>query len=143
MMKIKQLYIVALLLSQTIYGQDIYVKADYPKVVNAGETFSIFWTVNSGGGEFTGPSFDGFYKLTGPQMSYSSSTQIFNGKITQQTTNTYMYYFQAANPGKYVIAPAVFRYKNKEYKSDSLYIEVVGGQSGKQANPGKPDSKSG
>jgi hypothetical protein len=137
-MKINQLYILAFLLSQAISGQDIQVIADYPRVVKAGETFSIFWRINTGGGDFTGPSFDGFYKLTGPQMSYSSNTQIINGKITQQTTNIYMYYFQAMNPGKYVIAPALFRYKNKDYKSDSLYIEVVKDASARQGNPNNP-----
>jgi hypothetical protein len=133
-MKIRHLYILALFLTQSLTGQDISVKADYPRVVNLGETFSIFFTINSGGGEFSGPSFDGFYKLMGPQMSYSSSSQNINGKISQQTSYSYMYYFQATNPGKYVVAPGTFRYKNKDYKSDSIFIEVVKNQAGKQVN---------
>ena len=83
------------------------------------------FTINSGGGEFSGPSFDGFYKLMGPQTSYSSSTQIINGKMSQETSYSYVYYLQAMNPGKFVIPPATFRYKNKDYRSDSLHIEVL------------------
>ena len=133
-MKIKQIYIFALLVSQTLSGQDLFVKADYPRVVNTGEQFTIMWTINSGGGEFSGPSFDGFYKVMGPQTSYSSSTQIINGKISQQTSYSYVYYIQAMNPGKYVIAPAIFKYKNKDYRSDSLYIEVIKNASSLPAN---------
>jgi BatD DUF11 like domain len=133
-MKIKQIYILTLFLAQTHSGQDLYVKADYPRVVTAGEQFTIMWTINSGGGEFSGPSFEGFYKLMGPQTSYSSSTQIINGKISQETSYSYVYYLQAINPGKFVISPATFRYKNKDYRSDSLYIEVIKNSSTRQAN---------
>jgi hypothetical protein len=70
----------------------------------------------------------------GPQTSYSSSTQIINGKMSQETSYSYVFYLQAMNEGKYVIAPAVFRYKNKEYKSDSIFIEVIKDGSNRQAN---------
>jgi hypothetical protein len=70
----------------------------------------------------------------GPQTSYSSSTQIINGKISQETSYSYVYYLQAMNPGKYVIPPATFKYKNKDFKSDSLYIEVIKNASSRQVN---------
>jgi hypothetical protein len=134
-MRKKQIYILALLLlTQTVEAQDIFVKAEYPRIVTAGEQFSVMWTINSGGGEFSGPSFEGFYKLMGPQTSYSSSTQIINGKYSQQTSYSYVYYLQALNPGKYVLSPATFRYKNKDYRSDSLYIEVLKDATVRQAN---------
>ena len=66
------LTMVALLLSLFADGQEISVVADYPEVVQAGEQFNVSWTINSGGGEFSEPSFAGFYKLMGPQTSYSS-----------------------------------------------------------------------
>jgi hypothetical protein len=126
------LYIILLFLSVTLSGQDINIRADYPRVVTAGEQFTITWTINSGGGDFAGPSFEGFYKLMGPQTSYSSSTQIINGRMSQQTSYSYLYYLQAMNPGKFVISPATFRYKNKDYKSDSIYIEVLKDASARQ-----------
>ena len=85
---------ISLLLSYSAAGQEISVVADYPEVVRTGEQFSVSWTVNSGGGEFVEPPFTGFYKLMGPQTSYSSSTQIINGKISRATTYSYVYYLQ-------------------------------------------------
>jgi len=127
-MKKALLYLLLLLISLSVAGQDVTVKAEYPDVVSAGQQFGVMWTVNAGGGEFTTPPFKGFTKLMGPQTSYTSSRQMVNGRMSSQTTFTYVYYLQAINPGKFVIAPAVFTLKNKEYRSDSIYIEVVSGQ---------------
>jgi BatD DUF11 like domain len=120
------LAMVALLLGLFAEGQEISVVADYPEVVRAGEQFTVSWTINSGGGEFSEPSFAGFYKLMGPQTSYSSSTQIINGKISRETSYTYVYYIQALKEGKFVIPPASITVKNKTYYSDSLRIQVLG-----------------
>jgi hypothetical protein len=131
-MKKTLLYQVFILLSFSVAGQDISVKVEYPAVVTAGQQFNLMWTVNSGGGEFSAPSFSGFYKLMGPQTSYSSSTQIINGKMSHQTSYTYVYFLQAVKEGKYVIPPATFTLKSKTYVSDSLFIEVVSNSSQKQ-----------
>jgi hypothetical protein len=120
------LTMVALFMSLFAVGQEISVVADYPEVVRAGEQFNVSWTINSGGGEFLEPSFAGFYKLMGPQTSFSSSTQIINGKISRETSYTYVYYIQALKEGKFVIPPAAVKIKNKTYFSDSLRIEVIG-----------------
>jgi hypothetical protein len=133
-MKMKRtlLYLLIFLISCSVSGQDVYVKAEYPAVVNAGEQFTVMWTVNAGGGEFTAPSFNGFYKLMGPQTSYSSSTQIINGKMSNQTSYSYVYYLQAVKEGKFVISPAIFTLKNKTFSSDSIHIEVISSSSQKQ-----------
>jgi len=131
-MKKALLYLLIFLISCSVSGQDVFVKAEYPSAVNTGEQFTVMWTVNSGGGEFTAPSFNGFYKLMGPQTSYSSSTQIINGKMSTQTSYSYVYYLQAVKEGKFVISPAIFTLKNKIFSSDSLHIEVVGSASQKQ-----------
>src|SRR5512136_1298196 len=135
-MKMKRilLYCVLLLLVVSLKGQDVVLNVEYPSVVIAGQQFNVTWTVNSGGGEFSGPSFTGFYKLMGPQTSYSSSTQIINGKITRETSYSYVYYLQAMKEGKYVIPPASFVLKNKTYYSDSLRIEVIGTNTGNRQN---------
>src|SRR5664279_4418867 len=123
-MKKSLLYYLLLLVSFTANGQDVFVKAESPSVVNAGEQFTVMWTVNSGGGEFSAPSFNGFYKLMGPKTSYSSSTQIINGKMSNETSYSYVYYLQAVKEGKYVLSPATFTLKGKTYSSDSIHIEV-------------------
>jgi len=131
-MKKALLYLSILLLSCKVAGQDIFVKSEYPSVVNAGEQFTVMWTVNSGGGEFSAPAFTGFYKLMGPQTSYSSSTEIINGKVSSSVSYSYVYYLQAVQEGKFTLAPATFKYKNKVYSSDSLHIEVLGSTAQKQ-----------
>ena len=108
-----------------VEAQDIVVETNCPDLVRVGEQFAITWTINASGGELTAPSFNGLYKLMGPTTSYSSSTQIVNGKFSQQTSYSYTFYLQAMNEGRYVIAPAVIRVKNKDYRSDSIHIEVI------------------
>jgi len=120
-------YYLLFLISLGINGQDVIVDAEYPSVVQAGEQFTIQWRVNAGGGDFSAPPFTGFIRLMGPQTSYSSSTQIINGKMTHETSYSYLYYLQADTEGKYVLAPASVTIKNKTYYSDSIRIEVVGG----------------
>lgn len=129
-MKTSLLYFLFLLLPLFASGQDVFVKADYPSVVNAGDQFTITFTVNSGGGEFSAPAFKGFYKLMGPETSYSSSTSIINGRMTNETSYSYTYYIQAIKEGTYSLSPAIFTLKNKTYTSDSLHIAVVGSASG-------------
>ncbi|MCJ7449612.1 MAG: BatD family protein [Bacteroidales bacterium] len=126
------LYSLFILSSLTISAQDITVQAEYPSVVVAGQQFTVEWTVNSGGGEFSAPSFEGFYKLMEPQTSYSSNTQIINGKMSHQTSYSYVYYLQAVKEGKFTIAPAVFTLKNKTYASDSMRIEVINNNTPRQ-----------
>jgi hypothetical protein len=131
------LYNLFLLAALALHAQDITIEAEYPSAVEAGRQFSVAWTVNSGGGEFSAPSFEGFYKLMGPQTSYSSSTQIINGKMSHETTYSYLYYLQALNEGTYVIPPASYTLKNKTYYSDSIRIEVLGtGASQQSVQPG-------
>jgi hypothetical protein len=127
-MKLRVIILTVILLFLNLYSkaQDISVVADSPEVVRTGQQFSVSWTINTGGGDFSEPSFENFYKLMGPQTSYSSSTQIINGKITRETTYSYVYYLQALKEGRFVIPPAKFTFKNKTYNSDSLRIEVTG-----------------
>ncbi len=134
-MKKLLLYQLIFFISLSVSAQDVFVKAEYPAVVNAGQQFTIMWTVNAGGGDFSAPSFNGFYKLMGPQTSYSSNTQIINGKVSNSTSYSYVYYLQAVKEGKYVIPPAEFTLKNKTYASDSMHIEVIGSTSQKQNAP--------
>jgi hypothetical protein len=135
-MKKVLLYQIIILMSLSIEAQDVVLKVEYPSVVAAGQQFSVIFTVNAGGGEFSAPPFSGFYKIMGPQTSYSSNTQIINGKMSNETSYSYVYYLQAVKEGKYVISPAVFRLKNKEYRSDSMNIEVVGSAAQRQSAKG-------
>jgi len=133
-MKKALIYFAFILFPVYVTGQDVSVKVEYPSVVTTGQQFRVMWTVNSGGGEFTAPSFSGFSRLMGPQTSYSSSTQIINGKMSQETSYSYAYYLQANSEGKYVIEPATFTLKHKTYSSDPMTIEVVGSSAQQQSS---------
>jgi hypothetical protein len=141
-MKMFLSYTLFFLLSAAAAGQDVEVTADYPSAVTAGQQFSLSYTVNAGGGEFTVPAFTGFSKIMGPQTSYSQSTQFINGKVSRQTSYSYIYYLQAIKTGKFVIPPAVFTLKGKEYKSDSVRIEVVSDASQVQNSGGSRNAGS-
>jgi hypothetical protein len=131
-MKKALIYQLFIFFSFSVAGQDVAVKVEYPSVVVAGQQFNVTWTVNSGGGEFAAPAFTGFYKLMGPQTSYSSNTQIINGKMSHETTYSYTYFLQSVKEGKFVIPPARFTLKNKIYESDSIRIDVVANSSQSQ-----------
>ncbi|MGE5420478.1 MAG: BatD family protein [Chloroflexota bacterium] len=122
---------------------NIEVTSEYPGIVTNGQQFSVTYSVNAGGGEFNVPSFNGFYKIMGPQTSYSQSTQIINGKISRQVSYSYVYYLQATKEGKFVIPPAIFSLKGKEYKSDSMRIEVVWNASQATSSSSKNDQNAG
>jgi hypothetical protein len=106
-------------------GQDITVTVEAPAAVAVGEQFRVVWTVNSRGGNFTPPSFDNFYLLSGPQTSFSSSTSIINGKVTSEIKNSFSYYLQATGTGNFTLGPGIYTEGRKDYSSKQVEIEVV------------------
>jgi len=64
-----------------------------------------------------------FLVLSGPNQS--TSMQIINGAVSASIS--YSYYLQPRNLGKYTIGTAKILYKNQEYKSEPIKIEVVAG----------------
>ena len=127
------------LFSYGLFAQDIILTAEAPSVVAVGEQFMLSWTANSRSGDFEAPEMKDFYILSGPQTSFSQSTQIINGKLTSSISNKYTYYLQATKEGKFTIAPGRFTVGNKEYLSDEVEIEVVGEDSG-VSRPGDQDT---
>lgn len=139
----KRLAIISLLLlaSPVLQSQDIVVTTEAPSLVSVGEQFRVTWTVNSRGGSLEAPEFNDFYLLSGPQTSYSQSTSIINGKVSQQIKNSFTYYLQATREGKFLIEPAVYKEKKDEYKSRSINIEVVSADQKEKAEASTSDDK--
>ena len=117
--------LVYLFVVYSLQAQDVTLTAQAPSVVAVGEQFRISWTANTRGGEFVAPDINDFYVLSGPQTSFSQSTQIIQGKVTTTISNTYTYYLQATKEGKFSIPPGKYTVKNDEYVSEPLNIEVV------------------
>ncbi len=112
-------------------GQEISFTVNYPRVVAVGETFQVVYTVNRSGGDFSAPSFDNFYRISGPHISYSQSTRIVDGRRSSEISYSYTYRLQAMEEGKYTIAAATFERNDKVYRSEELSIEVVPDQEGR------------
>ena len=128
----------------TLYAQDVTFEVQYPSVVRVGQQFNVTWVVNVSGGDFESPSsFDGFSKLAGPQTSYSTSTQIVNGKVTRSTTNSYTFVLQAQSEGTFEIPSASFKYKNKTYTSNTAKIEVTANTSSSPSSSTQSSSVTG
>lgn len=64
-----------------------------------------------------------FLVLSGPNQS--TSMQIINGAVSASIS--YSYYLQPRNLGKYTIGSAKLQYKDQNYKSEPIKIEVVAG----------------
>ncbi len=117
--------LVHLFVVYSLQAQDVTLTAQAPSVVAVGEQFRISWTANARGGEFVAPEINDFYVLSGPQTSFSQSTQIIQGKVTTTISNTYTYYLQATKEGKFTLPPGKYTVKNDEYLSEPINIEVV------------------
>ncbi|NWF88573.1 MAG: protein BatD [Ignavibacteriaceae bacterium] len=73
---------------------------------------------------FTPPDLNkDFLVLSGPNQS--TSMQIINGAVSASIS--YSYYLQPRNLGKYTISSAKLFYKDREFKTDPIKIEVIAG----------------
>lgn len=124
-MRILLIMATILMLTFKVAAQDIVVTTDAPSVVQVGEQFRVTWTVNSRDGSLEAPEFRDFYKLAGPQTSFSQNTSIVNGKVTSTIKNSFTYYLQATKEGKFTLDRARYILKNREYFSNPKTIEVV------------------
>ncbi|KPK85155.1 MAG: hypothetical protein AMS27_08130 [Bacteroides sp. SM23_62_1] len=112
----------------TAAAQDVTFTADAPRVIEVGEQFRLTFTLNARPSSFTPPDITNFYVLSGPNQSTSTSFQIINGKSSQSITISYTYYLQATTQGTFTIGPATAVVDRKEYTTDPVTVEVVGGQ---------------
>lgn len=108
-----------------IAAQDIEFTASAKSNVQVGEQFRAVYTVNQQVDGFTGPDFEGFRVLSGPNQSTNQSYQFINGKVSQSYQVTFTYYLQALKEGEFSIEPAKVVSDGKTFQSNSLQIKVV------------------
>ncbi|MDP4240883.1 MAG: BatD family protein [Bacteroidota bacterium] len=111
-----------------LYAADIEFVANGPHEVSLGEQFEISYSVNGNGSSFIGPQITGFSVLSGPNPSTSSNVQIINGQMTQSISTSFSFYLQATQLGTFTIPGASITVNGRRYKSNSLTIKVVKGQ---------------
>jgi len=107
-------------------GQDLAFTASINKnPALQGERIQIEFSINAKGKDFRAPNFKNFRIISGPNPSTSSSYSFVNGKSQSQTTTTYSYVIIAQKVGSLTIGSATINVKGKQYKSNSINIEIV------------------
>ena len=124
MMRKTFLFILSILLTCQVFGQETEISTDAPGTVATGVGFRIVYTVNAANGKFQAPSFDNSFTVSGPQVSTSRSTQWINGNYSSVSTTTYIYYIVADREGTFNVPPAQYVMKNKTVSSSPLTITV-------------------
>ncbi len=110
-----------------VNAQNINFIASATSPVSVGEPFTLRFKLNANGSNFVPPKLSGFHVLSGPMRSSSSSTQIINGKVSQNTSITYSYTLQAKKVGDITIPAASITANGKQVKSNPLPLKVVKG----------------
>jgi hypothetical protein len=124
--------------SGSLLAQDVQFTASAsPNVLRIGEQFNLTYTCNQELEELNLPEISNFELLGGPNQGHSQSVYSENGKITTISTWQYTYFLRAVKEGKFSIASASAKIKNKTYRSNAVNIEILkaAGQSSSQ-NPG-------
>ena len=131
------LFWVLMLPTTYLMAANVEFVASGPQEVSLGEQFQIVFSVNANGTNFIGPQITGFSVLSGPNGSTSSNVQIINGQMSQNISTSFSFYLQAIQPGTFTIEGATITVGGKKYKSNSITIKVVKGQtSGSQQQQG-------
>lgn len=110
-------------------AETVEFKVSAPNVVAVGERFQLIYTVNSRGSDLQVPTFENFDRLMGPSPSQSVVYVNDNGKESQQISFTYTYLLEGVKEGTFQIPPATIKIDGKQYKSNTLKIQVVKGES--------------
>ena len=126
-------FILLFFTSLTVWGQGVEFEASAPSVVEVGEQFRLTYSLNRKGTNLQVPTLEGFNLLMGPSTGSSSSFSSINGKVTQSVSYTYTYVLEGTKEGTFQIPPATVTVEGKEYRSNTLSVEVVKG-SGNNAN---------
>ena len=129
--RIKILIIFVLLYAAGIFAQSLTATVSSDKV-GLNDQFQLSFTfegqdINSVR-NFTPPSLEKFYNLSGPNQS--TSVQIINGTVSGSLSFTY--YLKPKELGKFTIGVASVNYLGKEIKSNPIDIEIVKGSNQQQ-----------
>jgi len=95
------------------------------KKVAIGNVFDVTFTLkNARGQNFKAPNFSSWQVISGP--SSSMSTQIINGRMTQEMG--YSYTLMPKKQGRFAIGAATIQVNGKTYKTKPLQVQVIKGK---------------
>lgn len=122
-------------------AQDIVFKCEAPKVVGLHERFRVSFTVNSSNpSEFKAPTFQNVNILGGPSTSRSSSISIINGKRTDNSSTSFVFWLQSLNTCKITIPSARVKVDGKLYTTKPITISVEDNPTMSQRAANNPNS---
>jgi hypothetical protein len=132
-------FLVFLLNGLPVSAADITITASAsPTTVAVGDQLQVTFTINGNASGFHAPTFNDFNTIMGP--SQSSSTQIFNGSISQSISYTYV--IQATREGTFKFGSATADAGGKKISSNQITITVVkGNPAAKQQQGGSQGSQ--
>lgn len=120
----KILIVFALLLSSSVFGQNIELTASCSRTsVDLNEPFRVTFATNSRKGDIQPPNFKKFIVVNGPFQS--SQTQIINGRVSSQRSLTYE--IVAQQEGEFMLPTASILVDGKLIESNRLKISVKAG----------------
>ncbi len=113
-----------------------------PTVMRVGDQFNLTFTSEDEVSALELPSMENLEVLGGPRQGHSQSVYSVNGKITSTSTYQYTYFLKALKEGKYSIAAASAKIKNKPVRSNAVSFEVLAANS-QPSRPGQSASGAG
>lgn len=124
-----------------LYAQEIVFKCEAPKVVGLHERFRVSFTVNSSKpSDFKAPTFQNVNILGGPSTSRSSSISIINGKRTDNSSTSFVFWLQSITTGKITIPSARVKVDGKLYTTKPMTISVEDNPSMSQRAANNPNA---
>ncbi len=146
-MKMKKQFLIKLVICISVVQVSLTAQSFRASVssttVGLNDKFQVFFTFDGqelgAAKNFSPPDLNkDFIVLSGPNQS--TSMQIINNAVSSSLT--YSYYLQPRNLGKYTIGSAKIIYKDEEYKTEPIRIEVVPGAPKPKENPPQSDNVS-
>lgn len=114
-------------------AQNVSFVAKGPQAVKLTDKFYFTYEINKEGSNFSSGNLSDFNVLGGPSQSSSSSITVVNGRMEQSTTISLTYILSPKKVGKFTISPGTISIDGKQYKSNSVSIEVVKGASNSES----------
>lgn len=125
--KLKKYSIVSILLlwSFTLFAQ-VDFRLEVPKYAKQGQRIRATFVLNEKPDEdIQLPQIKGLRLLMGPSVSHSTSIEIRNGKVKNNSTHLYSYIFLAEQKGKFTIPAVSATIDGKTYETKPKTIEVL------------------
>lgn len=130
--------LLSVVVNQALQAQEVqFIATAEPRVLRAGEQFSLTYESNYNMSDIVLPDLDNFQFLGGPSFSQSTQIESSRGKTVSKTTYSYTYYYRALKEGKFTLAPASAKIKNKTWQSNALTLEIVGSNASGTASGGQ------